>query len=120
MNESDPRRPADPDDIDVESEDAEVDGYNRDPGATPDEAGVPEVADDMSPGTGEVAEPELASMPTEVPVESAAHGTTAREQAEDASLENRLAAEQPDLDSPERRPADAAGPMHLEEEPPDS
>lgn len=109
MTEFDPERP---DDID------DAGGYNRDPGATPDDAGVPEVADDMTPGTGDVPEPEVASMPTEAPVEASGHGTTAREQAENASLEDRLAAEEPEVDAP-GGPADTIGPMHVEEEPPD-
>ncbi|TDE15993.1 hypothetical protein [Jiangella asiatica] len=115
MTDSDPERPIDPDDVEVD----DVDGYSRDPGATPDDAGVPEVADDVTPGTGEVAEPQRASMPTEAPVESTAHGITAREQAEDTSIEDRLAAEEPELDSPARQATDAPGAVHVEEEPPE-
>lgn len=45
------QRPDDPLDPDAD--------YTRDPGGPLEDAGVPDVADDSSPGSGEVPEPEV-------------------------------------------------------------
>jgi hypothetical protein len=91
---------------------------NRDPGADPDGQGVPEVADDATPGAGEIPEPEVIAVPTEQPVASTSYGTTALEQAAGEPLETRLAHEEPDHpergDSRNVRPAEEAA-MHVEE-----
>jgi hypothetical protein len=90
-----------------------TDQYNRDPGASPDDAGIPEVADDMTPGSGDVPEPELPTVPTDQPVAASAHGVTATEHREGSPLDERLAAEEPD----ELPALGDGGPIHVEELP---
>ncbi|WP_051425633.1 hypothetical protein [Jiangella gansuensis] len=82
------QRPDDPLDPDAD--------YTRDPGGPLEDAGVPDVADDSSPGSGEVPEPEVPAVPTDAPTAVDAYGTTAREQAEGQPLEDRLDAELPE------------------------
>lgn len=60
-----------------------TDRYNRDPGASPDDAGIPEVADDMTPGSGDVPEPELPTVPTDQPA-SPVHMASPRPSSEKA------------------------------------
>jgi hypothetical protein len=86
------------DDVDIDPEealaaDAAAEG-NRDPGADLDEAGIP--ADDRTAMGSEVPDPEVPAAPTDVPVGSDAHGTTAREQATGESLDQKLDREEPD------------------------
>ncbi|MBD0292901.1 MAG: hypothetical protein ICV70_04925 [Jiangellaceae bacterium] len=89
------------------------DEYNRDPGASVDDAGIPEVADDRTPGSGDVPEPELPTVPTDQPVAATAYGVTASEQQQGTPLDERLAAEEPD----ELPPPDVGTGMHVEEPP---
>jgi hypothetical protein len=65
------------------------DGYNRDPGASVEEAGLPEVADDERP-TGDVPEPQIPATPTDAP----SYGLFRVEEQE--TLDERLAEEEPD------------------------
>ena len=65
------------------------DGYNRDPGAGVEEAGLPEVADDAQP-TGDVPEPQIPATPTDAPT----YGLFRVEEEE--TLDQRLAEEEPD------------------------
>lgn len=98
----------------------DVPDRNRDPGADLETEGIPEVADDSRPGTGQAPEPELPVVPAEQPVASTAYGTTLREQRQGEPLETRLAHEEPDdaLDRADDtdRPAEEAA-MHVVEEP---
>lgn len=96
---------------------------NIDAGAALEDEGVPEVADESTPGSGDVPEPERPIAPTDEPTASTAYGTTAREQAEHEPLDERLEAEEPE--SPEQQPSedrterpDVGGPgIHVEDEP---
>lgn len=123
----------DPDRLPVAEAEKSSEEDNRDPGAGPEDGAIPETADESTPGTGEVPEPERPVTPTDEPVAATAHGTTAREQAEGESLEDRVAAEQPDFTdaearderSPDEQPGDEPGErpdvgpgVHVEEEPP--
>ena len=92
-----------------------------DPGADPEREGLPEVADDATPGSGDVPEPQQVTVPTEEPVAATSYGTTLLEQAEGEPLETRLAHEEPERpetgESNDRLAAEDAA-MHVEEEPP--
>jgi hypothetical protein len=78
MKEDDMSDPGNPDDE-----------YNRDPGATVEEAGLPEVADDASPD-GDVPEPQVPAVPIDTP----SYGLFRIEEEE--TLDERLAEEEPD------------------------
>jgi hypothetical protein len=94
---------------------------NRDPGADPEREGLPEVADDETPGAGHVPEPQRVTVPTEEPVASTSYGTTMREQVEGEPLELRLAHEEPErpeTEDPDDRLAAEEAAMRVEEEPP--
>ena len=94
---------------------------NRDPGADPDREGLPEVADDETPGAGNVPEPQQMSVPTEESVASTSYGTTLREQLAGEPLEMRLAHEEPErteTGTQDDRLAAEEAAMRVEEEPP--
>ncbi|TDC48723.1 hypothetical protein E1212_20330 [Jiangella ureilytica] len=65
------------------------DGPNRDPGASLEEAGIPEYADDMQPD-GDVPDPGVPSVPVDAPT----YGLLRVEEEE--TLDQRLAEEEPD------------------------
>jgi hypothetical protein len=80
---------------------------NRDPGADPESAGIPGIAEDLKPEG--VDDPERISVPTEVPVVSTSFGTTAEEQRQGEGLERKLAREEADVqESGARAPEDQA------------
>ncbi|HEU0212849.1 MAG TPA: hypothetical protein VFR13_02105 [Jiangellaceae bacterium] len=94
---------------------------NRDPGADPEREGLPEVADDETPGAGTVPEPQQVTVPTEEPVAATSYGTTMREQVEGEPLELRLAHEEPErpeTEDPDDRLAAEEAAMRVEEGPP--
>jgi hypothetical protein len=62
----------------------------------PEDDGIPEVAQDDSPGMQRAEDPEFMAMPGESPTATVDHGTTAFEQAEGESLSGRLDREVPD------------------------
>lgn len=74
--------------------DVEQPDQNRDPGADIESEGVPSVADDSTPGHGQVDEPERPTAPTDVPTASTAYGTTEWEQQHPQDLGARLAEEE--------------------------
>ncbi|MGH8823746.1 MAG: hypothetical protein ACRDVN_04645 [Jiangellaceae bacterium] len=91
---------------------------NRDPGADPEREGVPEVADDETPGAGNVPEPQQMTVPTEEPVASTSYGTTLREQVAGEPLEMRLAHEEPErpvTENPDDRLAAEEAAMRVED-----
>jgi hypothetical protein len=71
----------------------------------PEDDGIPEVSQDDSPTQDRAEDPQFAPVPGERPGASADFGTTAREQAEGESLDDRLAREIPD-DASDVRPAE--------------
>ena len=71
----------------------------------PEDDGIPEVAQDDSPTMQRAEDPEFMAMPGESPTATVDHGTTAFEQSQGDSLDNRLAREVPD-DAPDVRPAE--------------
>lgn len=71
----------------------------------PEDEGLPETAQDDSPGMAAAEDPEFAPLPGEQPSASVDFGTTSAEQAEGESLDGRLAREVPD-DAPGVRPAE--------------
>lgn len=71
----------------------------------PEDDGIPEVSQDDSPTQNRAEDPQFAPVPGDRPTASVDHGTTAREQAEGESLDDRLAREIPD-DAPGVRPAE--------------
>jgi hypothetical protein len=71
----------------------------------PEDDGIPEVSQDDSPTQDRAEDPQFAPVPGEQPGASADFGTTAREQAEGESLDDRLAREIPD-DASDVRPAE--------------
>lgn len=80
----------------------------------PEDEGIPEVAQDDSPGMAAAEDPEFTPLPGEHPTATVDFGTTSAEQAQGESLDGRLAREIPD-DAPGVRPAEdpdrtAAGP----------
>ncbi|TDD67426.1 hypothetical protein E1262_19315 [Jiangella aurantiaca] len=91
------------------------DEANRDPGASQEEAGVPEIADDLRP-TDDTPEPEARSVPTDAPT----YGLFRVE--EERTLDDRLAEEAPEDDPrTDEAQTDVAGDgvtgMHIETEP---
>jgi len=71
----------------------------------PEDDGIPDIAQDDSPGIYRSEDPEFAPMPGERANASADFGTTAFEQSEGESLTGRLEREVPD-DVPDVRPAE--------------
>ncbi len=71
----------------------------------PEDDGIPEVSQDDSPTQDRAEDPQFAPVPGEQPGASADFGTTAREQAEGESLDDRLAREIPD-EASDVRPAE--------------
>ncbi len=71
----------------------------------PEDDGIPEVSQDDFPTQDRAEDPQFAPVPGERSTASADYGTTAREQAEGESLDDRLAREIPD-DAPDVRPAE--------------
>ena len=71
----------------------------------PEDEGIPEVSQDDSPTQDRAEDPQFDPVPGERPTASLDYGTTAREQAEGESLDDRLAREIPD-DAPGVRPAE--------------
>jgi hypothetical protein len=71
----------------------------------PEDDGIPEVAQDDSPGIHASEDPEFAPMPGERPTATTDFGTTAYEQSAGESLDGRLGREVPD-DAPDVRPAE--------------
>lgn len=82
---------------------------------SPEAEGLPEVAQDDSPGMAAAEDPEFAPLPGERPGASVDFGTTSVEQAEGESLDGRLAREIPD-DAPGVRPAEDPAHGHGPEE----
>jgi hypothetical protein len=71
----------------------------------PEDEGIPEVSQDDFPTQDRAEDPQFAPVPGERPTASLDHGTTAQEQAEGESLDDRLAREIPD-DAADVRPAE--------------
>jgi hypothetical protein len=71
----------------------------------PEDDGIPEVSQDDFPTQDRAEDPQFAPVPGERPTATLDHGTTAREQAEGESLDDRLTRQVPD-DAPDVRPAD--------------
>jgi hypothetical protein len=71
----------------------------------PEDDGIPEVSQDDFPTQDRAEDPQFAPVPGERPTATLDHGTTAREQAEGESLDDRLAREVPD-DAAGVRPAE--------------
>jgi hypothetical protein len=71
----------------------------------PEDDGIPEVSQDDFPTQDRAEDPQFAPVPGDRPGASADYGTTAREQAEGESLDDRLAREIPD-DAPDVRPSE--------------
>jgi len=64
-----------------------------------DDDGVPDIADDSGPEDAAAEDPQFAPLPGDREHETVSFGTTAREQSEGESLDQRLAEEQPDVGS---------------------
>jgi hypothetical protein len=71
----------------------------------PEDDGIPEVAQDDSPGMYRAEDPEFAALPGERATATVDYGTTAFEQAQGEPLTERLEREVPD-DAPDVRPAE--------------
>ena len=71
----------------------------------PEDDGIPDIAQDDSPGIYRSEDPEFAPMPGERATATIDHGTTAFEQSQGESLTDRLDREIPD-DAPDVRPAE--------------
>ena len=71
----------------------------------PEDDGIPEVAQDDSPGIYRAEDPEFAPMPGERATATVDYGTTAFEQSQGEPLTDRLDREVPD-DAPDVRPAE--------------
>ena len=71
----------------------------------PEDDGIPEVAQDDSPTMQRAEDPEFMAMPGESPTATVDFGTTAFEQSQGESLDDRLGREIPD-DAPDVRPAE--------------
>ena len=74
----------------------------------PEDDGIPEVSQDDSPTQDRAEDPQFDPVPGDRPTASLDYGTTSREQAENESLDGRLAREIPD-DAPDVRPAEDPG-----------
>jgi hypothetical protein len=71
----------------------------------PEDDGIPDIAQDDSPGIYRAEDPEFAPMPGERATATVDYGTTAFEQSEGEPLSDRLDRELPD-DMPDVRPAE--------------
>ena len=71
----------------------------------PEDDGIPEVSQDDFPTQDRAEDPQFAPVPGERPAATTDYGTTAREQAEGESLDDRLSREIPD-DASDVRPAE--------------
>ncbi len=67
-----------------------------DPGASPEDEGLPDLADG-SPTDTLAADPQRPSVPGDRPVAAESYGVTGEEQARGESLDAKLSAEQPDV-----------------------
>jgi hypothetical protein len=72
-----------------------VDEPNRDPGADLDAEGKPDVADESTPGKGEVPDPEVPVAPTDVPTMGTA-SILGEQDEERTDVEAAIAAEETD------------------------
>lgn len=88
---------SEPDFDPLEDAEAQTPAPSRDPGAAPEREGVPAVADDRTPGAGDVPEPGRPSMPTDAPVAATGYGTTEWEQQHPRGIDGR-AGEEADVD----------------------
>ena len=86
---------------------------NRDPGVDPESAGIPDIAEDLKPPG--VDDPERISVPTDEPVASTAYGTTAEEQRQGESLDQKLAREEADIQEAGSRAPDDPATLPAEE-----
>ncbi len=82
-------------DYEVEETMTDAEG-SRDPGSSVDAEGVPDVADDSTPGSGAVDEPEVPVTPVEAPTAAEDYGTTEWEQTHPEGIDERVAQEQPE------------------------
>lgn len=116
--EPDPVLDPDLDESAYATDEAERAPHGRDPGSDLDLEGVPDVADESTPGTGEVPEPEVPSAPNEAPGAADSYGTTAWEQQHSQGLESRIAEETDEYDeedSGEQGSSPEAAAMRVEE-----
>ncbi|MEV7178990.1 hypothetical protein [Kitasatospora sp. NPDC093679] len=89
--------------------------HGHDPGAEPEDEGIPDLADG-SPGARLAEDPQRMPVPGEAPVAAESFGVTGAEQAEGRSLDERLAAEEPEADSVNGPPDPEAGQLTLDDE----
>ncbi|MFB7945770.1 hypothetical protein ACFC6L_12700 [Kitasatospora phosalacinea] len=116
-----PARPVPPDA--VEDAPAALDpdrARPADPAADPADEGLPDLADG-SPTAGRAADPQRPPVPGDRPVAAESFGVTGAEQAEGESLDDRLAAERPEVwdggrDEEEERPGQSAEEAAMREE----
>ncbi|WP_070009986.1 hypothetical protein [Streptomyces abyssalis] len=79
----------------------------HDPGAAPEDEGIPDFQDDGLPESELAGDPQRASVPGDEPVAVESYGTTFSEQVEGESLDDHLAEEEPDIgDEATEEPAD--------------
>ncbi|WP_314174170.1 hypothetical protein [Streptomyces winkii] len=79
----------------------------HDPGAEPEDEGIPDVQDDGSPEAELASDPQRAPVPGDEPVAVESYGTTFAEQVAGESLDERLSEEEPDIgDEAAEEPAD--------------
>ncbi|PBC70425.1 hypothetical protein BX265_7846 [Streptomyces sp. TLI_235] len=71
---------------------------HHDPGAEPEDEGIPDL-EDGSPGARRAEAPQRMPVPGEAPVAAESFGVTGAEQAAGQSLDERLAAEEPEIDA---------------------
>lgn len=69
----------------------------HDPGAEPEDEGIPDLLDDDAPEAEQASDPQRASVPGDEPVAVERYGTTFAEQVHGDSLEDRLTEEEPDI-----------------------
>ncbi|WP_197349108.1 hypothetical protein [Streptomyces bathyalis] len=83
----------------------------HDPGAEPEDEGIPDVQDDASPESALAEDPQQAPVPGDEPVAVESYGTTFNEQVAGESLDERLAEEEPDVgdEGAEELPDEPAG-----------
>ncbi|GLW73458.1 hypothetical protein Kpho02_57570 [Kitasatospora phosalacinea] len=91
-----------------------------DPAADPEDEGLPDLADG-SPAAEQAADPQRPPVPGDRPVAAESFGVTGAEQAEGESLDDRLAAERPEVweggrDEEEERPGQSAEEAAMREE----
>ncbi|MFF7457045.1 hypothetical protein [Kitasatospora sp. NPDC008115] len=91
---------------------AETGPRSHDPGAAPEDEGVPDLQDG-SPSQRWSEDPQVEAVPVDAPVAAESFGTTAAEQAAGESLDARLAQEEPEADEAAGPPEPAAGRLDL-------